>query len=802
MKPNRKAVAAGFAALALLALVGGGCANKVSNVFLPNQPPEVRLTQAPLSQKPEDKVLYGYRMSWVGFDPDGRIDHFVIAVDPRRADSVETNWQVTRKNEEFVFFTASQPDTTNVPGGSLEDPATDFHTFAIAAVDDKGAVSKPVWRAFYSFTVAPRTLIDEPRPNFVFTPVVTPTVRIRWHGTDDDGFVTQKPVKYKYKLFSANNPDFPEIKPDFTAFIVSDPDFLRRTYGPTFGPSEKCPTCTVWDSTNAETTDVQFTNLIPGQTYLFAVTSFDEAGAFDPIFSPSSNLLRFVVSYAGTLGPRILMFNEFFFYEYQTGGYSQDPSRYFNVEVPADQAVTFNWLGIPPQGADIRRYRWAMDLQDLTDETRRTNEDTDWYHWSAYSLNTTSATVGPFFNNGEQHFFYIECEDNNGLRSLGIINFTVVRATFEKEVLFVDDTRLQLDQRPPSGGLDPPRGAWPTQAELDTFLFAQGGFPWKGYPGYGTPNPTLSQPGIFRGYEFDTMGTRGIITGIVPLARLGKYKRVVWYTDDVAATYMGFPTDPFTPISSLRQISSPGQPSTISTYLKQGGEVWLMGGGAAFATLTPWNKRGSDPGIFSFTDGELVPGRFMYDFAKWQSEVQLRPATQAQRRGVIPGGLTAISRGWSGAPDYSKLPATLTARSLATDPVPPLRQNDSFYYIRNYTAEYLTRGNFIREDVDTLADVVLEQSTLDTLYTTAGGTAQIGRPNMTFYHGPSTPRLVFSGFALWFFQRGQIIPLADFVMHDIWGYPQPPAGSRDRIPGPLSASRARIPGPLSASRAR
>ena len=82
MNRKRMAVLARLAALALLALVGGGCATKVSDIFLPNQPPEVRLTQAPVNS--QDQYFYAYRMNWVGFDPDGRVDHFVIAVDPAR----------------------------------------------------------------------------------------------------------------------------------------------------------------------------------------------------------------------------------------------------------------------------------------------------------------------------------------------------------------------------------------------------------------------------------------------------------------------------------------------------------------------------------------------------------------------------------------------------------------------------------------------------------------------------------------------------------------------------------------------
>jgi hypothetical protein len=237
----------------------------------------------------------------------------------------------------------------------------------------------------------------------------------------------------------------------------------------------------------------------------------------------------------------------------------------------------------------------VLDLQDLTNESPREDEGADWYHWSAYSLQTTSATIGPFQNNGEIHLFFIEAEDNNGLRSLGIIRFTVVRATFEKDLLFVDDTRLTPDAYS-NGSYEPPRGPWPNAAELDTFFVAKGGFPWTAVT---TPSNGVRSPqGIFDGFIYDTIGTRGTTTGLVPLAKLGQYRTVVWYVDDISSSYTGNPTDLLQPISSLRQMSTPGQPSTVSTYMKQGGRVWLFGGGAAYATMAPWNRRNTPPDEF------------------------------------------------------------------------------------------------------------------------------------------------------------------------------------------------------------
>ena len=56
-----------------------------------------------------------------------------------------------------------------------------------------------------------------------------------------------------------------------------------------------------------------------------------------------------------------------------------------------------------------------------------------------------------------------------------------VATDVDADLLIVDDTRLQVDRFP--GGLNQPparySGEWPARAELDTFLFARGGYPWR-----------------------------------------------------------------------------------------------------------------------------------------------------------------------------------------------------------------------------------------------------------------------------------------------------------------------------------
>lgn len=793
MKRNRTAVAVCGVALALVTLVAAGCSKKISDVILPNEKPVVRLTHAPVDQG--DTTFYAFRMNWVGYDPDGRVDHFLYAIDPPNVAQVDSTWQSTTRNEQIVFFKASvYGNRKNEVGLPL---AFDGHVFAIRAVDDRGEMSDPVYRAFFAKNVAPVVQILSPRPNPAFEPIVPPTVRIRWRGTDYDGQFTTKPLKYKFRLFGISNPDFPQIS-NFIQFAAGRPDSFRNLYAPGFGPSEHCPTCSPWDSTSAETTEFQYTHLEPGNTYLFVVTGFDEAGAFDPIFLVGTNMLKVVVAYGGSYGPILSMYNDFFFYRYRIGGNGAEVP----IEVPADQPLRINWFAEATPGTDVKGYRWVLDLQDLDDETQRTNEDTDYYHWSAWSATTFSATLPKelFTRNGEIHHFYIEAEDNAGLRSRGTIQYRIVRATFEKNMLFVKDTRLSPDQRIPGDGIDAPRGQWPSTAELDTFFFARGGVPWKDYPGYGSDNPTLSQPGIFRGYEFDTLGTRGLPGGIVPLSILGLYKHVVWYTDAVGATYTRPSYDPLAPMTSIRVISTPGNPSTISTFMKQGGTVWFLGGGVALGSLLPWNKGDSWRFMSTPPENDLGPSRMMYDFPHWQSELHTLPVGSARPN-------SPMGRGWPGQPNYDRLlNNNLEPRIPETDPLPPLR-NPERYYLDSFEGEFLsTQPNNIREDADQDPSTSGEESELDTLYNAYGASAN-RNPIMTYYHGfvnpdtlvpgapgqPPRAHVIFSGFPLWYFQRSQIIPVADFVLHDVWGLPLPPAGSRDLHPINYRAARASAP---------
>src|SRR6185503_8698600 len=156
--------------------------------------------------------------------------------------------------------------------------------------------------------------------------------------------------------------------------------------------------------------------------------------------------------------------------------------------------------------------------------------------------------------------------DNTGLRSLAAVRFSAVVASFDKPLLIVDDTRKPPDTFNADGSLGTPASVWPSAAELDTFLYAVGGVPWRR-----APAGTLSPKGVLAGFEFDTIGTRTAqLDGALPLTTLAAYRHVVWLVDFESARN----SDPATLLSYA---TTQGNANNLGAYLQLGGEVWMVG---------------------------------------------------------------------------------------------------------------------------------------------------------------------------------------------------------------------------------
>ncbi len=773
------------AGLLLLLLLLPGCSGRVSSIVGTNQPPEIEIVDA----RADRMSGAGVRVRWAARDPDGRVKQSRWSL---------TSWGVPAKSASGTATTGSECVLPSEPLARTGEPAAvrEPERFTLWAVDDAGAESKPVSLALFTNNVAPMVVITGPVPSALLRAQVPPNLCITWNGTDPDGIFTTKPVKYKYYLLDLDDPA--------NQIFLLNPDSLRRLYAPSGWAG--------WDSTSADTEFVSFSNLVPAKSYLFVVTAFDEAGDYDPVFNLSKNMLQFTANFPQTLGPRLSLSTPTFAITYQTGGWFDDPLRAVHTEVAAGVPARFDWGAIPTIGQTITGFRWVLDPSSPHDQTPRSGPD-DLSHWSPWSPVTRDVTLAPFSPAGlkrEEHTLYIEARSNAGgcvvpgseVFSLGIIHFVVVRPTHRRELLIVDDTRLRGDMVVSPGSCPTAHvGNWPTASELDTFLYARGGVPWRC-----TVNPTsgvITTGGLFAGYDFDTLGTRGRLSGqqydqgggqlvqtqSVPLSLLADYRHVLWITDGQGALNTNPINSPTSQKTAMRFMSEPGMVNVLSAYVRMGGKLWLAGA-TATASLLPWDRIQNNSGqLTRFSSepqyNELGRGRLMWESAKLRSELSVTNALQASR---------ALGRFEPAPGGYDALPLALQSRTGATDPLPPTRTISSQFYVSVRPTEFLTQPNVILEDIDPDPDIFDEQSVLDSLYVVQGSSVPIGTGNvaMTRYHGLEHGEVVWTGFDIWSFQRAQCISLVDAVLQGIWGLSRDPV-ARGPAGAPAAVSDASRP---------
>lgn len=739
-----RARVAGVALFCVLGSTLAGCSREALPV-LPNVRPTIEVTQAPVNAN--QPFYYGYELRWAGYDADGYVDHFRYAVDPPTTADAETTWVRTDANRQSFLFRADE-----VSSGS-DQTAQGYHTIVLQAVDDRGGVSEPVYRSLTSFTVAPTVKIVQPPPNKFFPPTFGPSLYLKWVGTDPDGRGTNKPVQYKYRLFNLESPEL-----EFQ-WLLTDPDTVRRRWGPRFAD---------WDSVGGDTTEVTFRNLVPSAKYMAVVVAFDEAGAYSPVMSPEANMAYFTVSVTGGLGPKLTVFGEGIYYTFPIGVLN-DPATFLRAEVAAGRPIHFDWFGETQGGSYVAGYRWMVD-GNIGDDTPREDEDSpaEFHRWSRWSPLTLGVDLPGYTPQGEsaEHTLYLEAIDNNGILSRVGLRLTVVRAIFDKSLLVIDDTRLPGDVRGTGGytgcfTFSKP-SVWPNAAELDTFFFARGGVPWRCM----LPAGTLSQPGIFSGYDYDTLGTRFLPQGRLTLQRLSRYRHIIWYTDNKGARNTNDPDLTADPMSQLRWFTGEGRSNPLTTWISQGGQLWMSGGGCATALQVNGDKPPYD--IYSSEAGELGPGRFMYNIMGWRSEITARSLVQA----TAP----EHPRGRSTSPiDYTGLPDNLYERRVDTDALATYAPNRGYseFYQSSHVGEGLSKSNTVLEDRDPSPGIRREASVLDTVYLSVGGQLGSGRPVMTVYHGGFTGQVqVFSGFQLWYWSRDHQIQILDWVLQRVWKLPR------------------------------
>jgi hypothetical protein len=780
-----------WSGLVLVALVvlagcgtGGTGGSRIGNVR-----PQIEISSGPLEGSEE---IYSVRMNWFAYDRDGQVTRYIYAVDPPVQG--DTAWTETRASEVTIFYRSPNP-TSPLPALGSVVIARGYHTFVIKAIDNEGLGSPPVSRSFTSRTVAPSTAITTPRPTRQQPVSTTPSITLEWQGTDPDGVLTQKPVKYKFKLVPATDID-PGNPEGITAQQIQD--YFGRDADTFFA---------AWDSVAGDTTSRFYEGLTPQTKYYFAIVAFDEAGAFEPRFNLDSNVLQFRPT-LDKLGPVITVFNEFFSRTQGTGGISLAPSRIVKLEFPSDSPITFNWSATPPTGALITGYRWCVDIegQDIGNETPR-RDDNDLNHWSSWSLNEVAATVGPFVGSVDStviHYFYLEARDNLGFVSLFTIELRIVEPSFARQVMVVDDLYGTASASPFRYV-----GPYPMEAEQDSFYFAKGGYPDSLRIQAENLPTALSVAGSFSDFAVDTVDYRFYPNEGILLSDLAQYRVVCWYTDNTSSSRNGSKFGSTQPATAIRLINSVNRLNTLAVYLRQGGKAWLFGDGITTAIANGyWSRFSSGAAILPYTAGEtrndiLKVGNFLYDFCHMRSELYTAGTNQVsltinqQIAGAIP--YLPEFRGPATQTDRSKDPrigsgAERTALRWAGLPRLTVRNYRGSTLVNGYRSFnqtfIISKPNFITE-----GSGASFRSVLDTLYLCQArlldlNSVQVppsdGRPNAVHYYGSEHGDVVWMGFPLYIFEPDQAREVVRKVM-EVFGVPQ--ATPRERGAYPQASSQ-------------
>jgi hypothetical protein len=681
--------------------------------------------------------------------------------------------------------------------------STDFHVFVIKAIDNGGLPSAPVHRAFTSYTVAPLTQITSPLPSR-FTPAVVPiSFQVDWEGIDEDGVTSSLPTHYKHRLASV-------LEIQDALGLGSAMPTLADLHG---FFSMGAPAFADWDSVPGNSPLANVEGLTPGQHYYFAVVAFDEAGAYEPRFLADNNLLH---AYTSTTlrPPLITAYNEFFSRTQVAGGLNLDPSRWIRLEIPPDLPIVINWTADPgAPGTFVTDYRWVLDPVDgdWTDETPRQDEN-DVNRWSDWSIDENRAVLGPFYapqGEPQYRYLYIQARDNIGTLSMMVIELEVIQPSFAKPLLVVDDFRGPPD-RVSGTTSHQPFGAFPTEAILDSLMHARGGMPWQ----YQPLGRTTSDPGMFAGFDHDSLDSRFFPFNGLPLSVISEYQAVVWFTSAEDAGRRGGKFTSNDPMSALRFVNTIGELNTLAVYSEMGGMVWLFGDGVCLAVANGYVSRYPGQAFASFpykSDGEgpsatsiLWPGNFLYDFLHARSQIDLNTDGFFTADKELVDMIPYLPKHRTPGAPWPPVPGETPPRGPTDDPrvgpsadrnldpiqsaggwgIPAISQDLPMLTITTEWPDwpreiptsldgisYVSLPNYILEDHDGDPGTPMV-SRMDTLYlmravkeviSTSPGNPD-GKPVFFFYWGEDNGPVAWTSVNIWMFERTQLRSLAEIVL--------------------------------------
>ena len=381
-----------------------------------NQPPTIRLTNGPLEG---DTTLYQVHFYWVGYDPDGIVEFYEYAIasgDPIGFDPADTmgsdKWSSTTRSD-MVFKVSADEEAEGVTiNQSHYTRYEKTHTLFVRAVDNLGMRSKPAFRSFTAFTLAPHIFIREP---YVTNPgsdlqFLTPVIHFSWEGKDplDTPWNYQQVDSVRY------------LHTRYSGFIMErlnkNPEQYEELWSPWY--SYDAP----FDSGRATTLGDDET-LELHMSYIFAVQAKDEAGAISSIFDTGTNVRCFIVM--KPTGPLITTYEPYL----GTAKFIGTMTPPAAVHAPAGLPLRFSWQGDASQyGGTVATYRYGWDVKDLADPNDWDVEPSPFH---------TSAPERKFYSG--IHCLYIESVDNIGTPTIGKIEINIVPLVMDRNLLWVDD---------------------------------------------------------------------------------------------------------------------------------------------------------------------------------------------------------------------------------------------------------------------------------------------------------------------------------------------------------------------------
>ncbi|MBN2183712.1 MAG: hypothetical protein JW746_00130 [Candidatus Krumholzibacteriota bacterium] len=402
-----------------------------------NLAPNIELTNGPIEG---DSIEYHVHFFWYGDDPDGEIDHYEIILvdgDPVGFNPADTagseKWTSTISTDSLFTTTADIFDNTVTINEAIYAVFATYHTLFIRAIDDRGASSEVILRSFNAWTLAPHINIDTPlNPQPGSMNYLSPLIKFTWSGKDpiDSPWNYQAIDSARYMWISY----YPGIVDDINQFPENFEDDWKKWY------SIDC------EGDSGISTILGDDEIIPaGHPYIIAVQAKDDAGAVSAVFNLETNVRAFTVRVP--TGP-FLTVNETYLGRFKFLGIDLVS---VTTKVPPGFQMNFSWTAdASAYGGVVSSYRYGWDIEDLNDPA----------DWAVFPSPYVKAALPKTYYSGI-HTLYIETADNMGIKTLAVIEVTIIPSSFEKDLLWIDDF--------PSSDFQQVFYAFPTESEHDEF---------------------------------------------------------------------------------------------------------------------------------------------------------------------------------------------------------------------------------------------------------------------------------------------------------------------------------------------